>query len=171
MSGIDLNELFVPTVSIAEVVLRGTVIYLIVFLILRFVPIRQFVDVRIGDILLAALIVDVALNSLSADNKSITDSLVLIPTFFILAYAIDWLYHLFPKLRLTSAAPLLLIKDGRLLYRNMRKEGITEDELMFQLRQHGVEAADQVKTAHRDADGQISLVMAKQHTWDSLQLR
>lgn len=170
MSGIDLNELFVPTVSIAEVVLRGMVIYSIVFLILRFVPIRQLADVGIADILLAVLIVDVAQNSISAEYTSITESLTLVSTIFILAYAMDWLDYMFPELHLISAAPPLLIKDGCLLYRNMQKEGITEDELMAQLRQHGVEIADQVKAAHRGPDGRISLAMTK-HTGGSLQLR
>lgn len=160
MSGIDLNDLFVPTVSIAEVVLRGTVIYLIVFLILRFVPIRQLADVGIADILLAVFIVDLVQNSISADYTSVTESLILVSTIYMLAYAIDWLDYIFPKWHLISAAPPPLIQDGRLLYRNMQKEGMNEDELMFQLRRHGVETAAQVKVAHRNADGRITLVLA-----------
>lgn len=160
MSGIDLNELFVPAVSIADVVLRGMVIYSIVYLILRFVPIRQLADVGIAEILLAVLIVDVAHNSISAEHTSITESLTLASTLFVLAYAMEWLDSMFPELHLISAAPPLMIKDGRLLYRTMQKEGTTEDELMTQLRQHGVETVDQVKAAHRDADGRISLVLA-----------
>jgi len=45
-----------------------------------------------------------------------------------------------------------------LLHRNLRQELITEDELMSQLRQQGVEFLADVKKAYIEPDGSISVI-------------
>jgi uncharacterized membrane protein YcaP (DUF421 family) len=57
---------------------------------------------------------------------------------------------------------LLLIKDGRLLRRNMRQELVTEEELMSHLRQQGIVELAQVKEAYMEGDGQISIIPHEQ---------
>jgi uncharacterized membrane protein YcaP (DUF421 family) len=51
-----------------------------------------------------------------------------------------------------------LIRDGKLLRKNMRRELITDEELMGMLRQKGVEDASQVKLALMEGDGEISVI-------------
>jgi uncharacterized membrane protein YcaP (DUF421 family) len=55
-------------------------------------------------------------------------------------------------------APLKLIKDGQMLFQNMRKEMITADELNSQLRQQGIEGCHEVKDAYIEGDGRISVI-------------
>lgn len=45
-----------------------------------------------------------------------------------------------------------------MLYHYMRRELITEDELMSELRQQGVESLADVKQAYMEADGSISVI-------------
>jgi uncharacterized membrane protein YcaP (DUF421 family) len=52
----------------------------------------------------------------------------------------------------------MLVKNGQLLRRNMRRELITEDELLSKLRQQGVDDLSEVKEAFMEGDGQISVV-------------
>jgi uncharacterized membrane protein YcaP (DUF421 family) len=54
--------------------------------------------------------------------------------------------------------PLPLIKNGKLLPRNMRQEFITLDELKSQLRKEGVDDIADVKAAAIEADGAISVI-------------
>jgi uncharacterized membrane protein YcaP (DUF421 family) len=85
--------------------------------------------------------------------------LILVGSIAFWDYFLDWLGYRFPSVRrLLRPAPLLLIKDGRLLRRNMRQEMITEDELMGKLREHGVERIDAVKKAYLEGDGRISVI-------------
>ena len=56
-----------------------------------------------------------------------------------------WLGYRFPGVqRLLRPAPLLLIKDGRIQQRNLRQEMITEEELMAQPREQGIESVEEV---------------------------
>jgi len=156
---IDWREMLVPEHSLLEIILRGTAIYIMLFLILRFLMKRQSGVIGIADLLVVVLIADAAQNAMSSEYKSLTEGAILVLTIVFWNYAIDWLGFRFPALqRLARPAPLLLIKDGRMLPRNMRQEMITTDELMSQLRQQGIEHCSDVKEAFIEGDGRISII-------------
>jgi len=74
-------------------------------------------------------------------------------------YAIDWLsYHSPTMRRVLQPKPLLLVKNGRLYKQNMRKELITKEELIAELRENGVEDLSEVKEARIEEDGHVSVI-------------
>jgi uncharacterized membrane protein YcaP (DUF421 family) len=155
----DWQEIFVPVHSIPEIILRGTITYIMLFLILRFLLKRQSGVIGIADLLVIVLIADAAQNAMANEYKSITEGAILVLTIVFWNYLIDWLGFRFPALqRLTRPPPLLLIEDGRMLPRNMRQEMITKEELDSQLREQGIEHCSDVKRAYIEGDGQISII-------------
>ncbi|TFW01140.1 DUF421 domain-containing protein, partial [Oxalobacteraceae bacterium OM1] len=67
-----------------------------------------------------------------------------------------------PLIRRFAKPPaMLLVKNGRLLRQHMRREFISEDELMSKLRQEGVETLDEVRKAFVEPDGEISVIKRK----------
>jgi uncharacterized membrane protein YcaP (DUF421 family) len=67
------------------------------------------------------LVVDAAQNAMASEYKSITESAIVVLTIVFWNYAVDWLGFRFPALQcLIRPPPLLLIKDGEMLFRNMR---------------------------------------------------
>jgi uncharacterized membrane protein YcaP (DUF421 family) len=53
---------------------------------------------------------------------------------------------------------LPLIKDGRIQKRNLRTEMISEEELLGELREQGVDDIKDVKESYMESDGHISVV-------------
>jgi len=156
---VDWAELFVPRTPLLETFVRGTAIYLALFLLLRLVLKREAGAVGITDLLVLVLLADTAQNALAADDASIPDGILLVGTIVFWAYALDRLgYHVPLIERLVHPQPLPLVKDGQLLRRNMRQELITEGELMSQLRIQGVATVADVAAAHMEGDGRISVV-------------
>ncbi len=51
-----------------------------------------------------------------------------------------------------------MVKDGAYLWRNMRKEMITKDELESQMRQNGIEDVSELKSACMESDGNFSFI-------------
>jgi len=97
---------------------------------------------------------------MARDHHSLADGLLLIATIVFWTYALDWLGHRFPRFqRWYLPPPLLVVKDGVMLPQNMRKELITEGELMAQLRREGITDLSQVKEAYMEGDGSITAVM------------
>ncbi|MGO4386304.1 DUF421 domain-containing protein [Microvirga sp. 2YAF29] len=158
---IDWQELFIPTHPILSIIVRGTLTYIMLFLILRFFLKRQSGVIGIADLLVIVLIADAAQNAMASEYKSITEGGILVLTIVFWNYAVDWLGYRIPAFqRLTRPPPLLLIKDGEMIFRNMRQEMITTEELNSQLRQHGVEHCSKVKRAYIEGDGRISVIRA-----------
>jgi len=159
MFDIDWRTIFVPTLPFASVFLRGTIVYLTLFALLRFVPNRMSGVVSTADLLMIVLIANAAQNALADDYKSVTDGLAVVGTIVFWSFVLNWLGHRFPRFqRFLRPRPLPLVKDGRLLRGNMRRELITEDELMTQIREQGIADLAGVKAALMEADGQISVI-------------
>ena len=155
---IDWNSVFVPSGSLLEIVLRGTLVYLMIFILLRLLR-REAGSLGIADVLFIVLIADAAQNAMSSEYKSITEGFLLILTIAFWEFTLDWLAYRYPRFsRLVQPAPLLLIKDGRMLRKNMRQEMVTEEELNSQLRQQGVEDLSQIKKCYLEGDGKVSVI-------------
>jgi len=161
---IDWHGMFVPTHSLLELVMRGTITYLAIFALLRFVRKRQAGGIGTTDVLVIVLVAEVAGNAFAAEYTSIVEGMVLVGTVLFWTYALEWAAHRFPSIERVLRAPtLVLIENGKMLHRNMRAELVTKEELMAQLREHGLEDCAHVKRACMEADGMISVIKTEGH--------
>lgn len=133
------QELFFPRVPVLELILRGSLTYLVLFALLRFILKRVTGTLSIGDLLIIVLVADASQNAMSAGYTSVTDGLILVATIIFWTYALDWLAYHFPRFEsLLHPSPVPLVSDGNMVARNMRRELKTVDELMSHLREQGV---------------------------------
>jgi uncharacterized membrane protein YcaP (DUF421 family) len=159
MGDVDWARVLLPDTPIAEIVVRGTLTYLALFVLLRVTLKRQTGSIGITNLLTLVLIADAAQNAMADDYHSIPDGVVLVATIIFWSWFLDWLGYRVPRLqRFVHPPPLPLVKNGRLLRRNMRDELLTEDELMSQLRLQGVADLGEVREALIEGDGRISVV-------------
>jgi uncharacterized membrane protein YcaP (DUF421 family) len=70
---IDWNSVFVPAIGIAEIVVRGSLMYLGLFVILRVMARRQAGHFGPADLFVIVLIADAAQNGLGKDYSSVTE--------------------------------------------------------------------------------------------------
>jgi uncharacterized membrane protein YcaP (DUF421 family) len=156
---LDLQHMWVPTTSVLEILVRGSIMYLSIFLILRVILKRQSQGVSITDILLIVLIADASQNGMSAQYRSVTEGLLLIGTLVFWNFLLDWLAYTSPWFgRLVQPAALPLVENGRMLPKNMRQELITVEELLSNLRLEGVERIEDVAKAYMEPNGTISVI-------------
>lgn len=156
---INWHELFVPSISIAELILRASLVYLSLFSVLRVMPSRQVGTLGIADLLVVVLFAEAAQNAMASDYTSITEGGILVGTVIFWSYFLNWLGYQFPQFeRFLNPPPLLLVKNGRLIEKHMQQALITKDELMSQLRQQGIESVTGVKKVYMEADGSISVI-------------
>lgn len=156
---VDWKGMFVPSLGLLEVILRGSLMYLALFAILRFIARRQAGQFGPADLLVIVLIADAAQNGLGQDYKSVTEGVALVLTIVAWEYTIDWAAWRFPRLRPILTAPAVkLVQDGKVIEAAMRREMLTDEELMGQLRQNGVGAVDEVRVARLEGDGRLSVL-------------
>lgn len=162
MMEIDWSKLLIPGGAVLEMVVRGTVVYLVLFAAMRLLPRRTIGGVGPSDLLIVVLIADAVGQAMAGQYESITEGLVLVGTLLFWAVFIDWLDYRFPKLHLSDGKQIPLIRDGRLIHRNMARQNITEDEVLAQLRQHGLSSARDVEAAYLEGDGRFSVILRGQ---------
>jgi uncharacterized membrane protein YcaP (DUF421 family) len=159
--GIDWKSAFVPSGSLWELVLRGTLMYFFLLAVLRVFR-REAGGIGMTDILLIVIVADAAQNAMSDDYQSITEGVVLVGTIVFWDFALDWLGYRYPGFRrLIRPQALPLIRDGRIMKQNLKRELMSEEELVSQLREHGVEHAAEVKRCYLEGDGKLSVITRK----------
>ena len=158
---INLAEIFRVETPVLELMLRASLLYLGILFLLRIMPRRTGGELATMDLLFVVLIAEATTHSLGG-YKSVTEGFIVVLTLMMLNYFINFLsyYSSFVE-KLIASPPLLVVKDGKLLRRNMRREFLTEEELMEHLRREGIEDIKEVKSAHVEADGQISFIPGK----------
>ena len=156
---VDWAEVFSFSLPPLEMVVRGTAMYWFLFVIFRFVVRRDVGSVGVADILILVIVADAAQNAISGEYTSVADGMVLVATLIFWNVLLDRLsFHFSAFARFAQAPPLLLVRDGRMVRANMRREYITEEELWTQLREQGVDDLAQVKKAYLESDGEFSVV-------------
>lgn len=159
---IDWLQIFEPSLGVGEVFVRGTILYLSLFLIMRFLAHRQTGQFGTADLLVIVLIADAAQNGFGKDYTSVTEAIVLVLTIVGWDYLIDWLAWRFTRLRPWLTAPALtLIERGRIMDKNLRREMISDEDLSAHLRANGVRTIHEVELAKLEGDGRISIIKAE----------
>ena len=157
--GVDWKSVFVPNTSILEIFVRGTLVYLALFAMLRLVLKRQRGGVAFTDLLVIVLVADAAQNAMAGPYNSLPDGLVLVAVIIGWAYALDWLGYRVPWIeRLLQPRGVHLVRDGRMLRHTKKKENLTDEELRSELRTQGVDDLDEVDEVILEGDGRISVV-------------
>lgn len=158
---LGLVELFQVEASLVTLMVKGTVIYLGILFLFRILPRRTGGEMAMMDLIFVLLIAEAATHSLGG-YESITEGFVVILTLMGWNYLINFLsYHSDFIEKMVSAPALPIIKNGKLLHRNMRREYLTKEELMDHLRLEGIEEIGEVKSAYVEGDGKISVVRKK----------
>lgn len=156
---IDFVEIFKLETSIAELVIRGSFFYIALLFLLRILPRRTGGELEMMDLVFILLITEAAAHSLG-DYKSVTDGIIVILTMMSWSYLMNVLSFHFPFFeKLIKARALPIVKDGKLLRKNMRREYLTVDELWEHLHQEGIDDLSKIKIARVEGEGKISVVL------------
>jgi uncharacterized membrane protein YcaP (DUF421 family) len=154
----DWHEVFVPDTPLLEIVVRGSVMYLALFTLLRVILKRESGTTGVTDLLVIVLLADAAQNGLSGGYSSVTDGVLLVGVIIGWSYLLNAVaYRWQAAARLIRPGSLVLVRDGQVVRENMRRELITDEELHTLLRQQGVVDLDQVREVRMESDGRFSV--------------
>jgi uncharacterized membrane protein YcaP (DUF421 family) len=158
------NDIFSPSIPLGEIVLRGTLIYIFAFALMR-VARRGAGQIGITDLLIVVMLADAAQGGMAGGSNTVTEAAVLMATLVAWDYLLDWLGATYPGWeRLLRPPPLLLISNGRILRVNMKKELLTMEELTSLLRHEGVDDVSTVRRCYLEGDGRLSVLREKEES-------
>jgi uncharacterized membrane protein YcaP (DUF421 family) len=146
-------------VALGLVALRTAAVYVALLVGLRLAGKRELGQMSSADLVALLVISNAVQNAMVGGDVSLNGGLVAAATLLALNWGLDRLALRFSWLhRRLTGDPVLLVHDGALIEDHLRREGLTPDEVLQALREHGVDDLRAVKSAVLEVDGTISVV-------------
>ncbi|MDX6718929.1 MAG: hypothetical protein QOJ63_1183 [Solirubrobacteraceae bacterium] len=142
-----------------DLVVRAVVVYFAIFFVTRIVGRRELSTMEPFDLILLIVTGDLVQQGVTQSDYSLTGALTVVATIALLTVALSFVSFKVPRLRpVLDGEPLVLVQDGEIIARNLRRERITIDELLAEARQQQLASLAQVRFAVLETNGAISFI-------------
>jgi uncharacterized membrane protein YcaP (DUF421 family) len=142
-----------------DIVLRGCVIFVFLYVLMRVIGRRELSSLEPFDLILLVVLGDAVQQGLTQDDYSLTGAILAIGTIAMLQLAVSFTNFKFPKLRsIIDGEPIVVVQDGKPIDKNLRRERVTLDDLAAAMRKQGIGSLDEVQWAVMETSGVISFL-------------
>lgn len=148
-----------PGMSILEKLIRSGVVYIFLLIAFRLTGKRQVGQMTTFDLVVVLIISNVLQNAMIGADNSVFGGLIGASVILVLNFLIAEIAFRSRKFEhFIEPVPTILIVNGKIVKKNLRRELISLDDLHAALRKEGVLAPEHVKLAVLEANGSISIV-------------
>jgi uncharacterized membrane protein YcaP (DUF421 family) len=142
-----------------DLVLRAVAIFAFLLVLTRVIGKRELGTLQPFDLMLLIVLGDSLQQGLTQDDYSLTGAFLIVGTFAVLQVSVSWLGYRFPAARpILEGEPVIVLQDGRLIERNLRRERLTIDDVAEGARKQGIAHLDDVHFAILETDGTLSFL-------------
>jgi len=142
-----------------DLVLRAVIVFFAIFVVTRAVGRRELSTMEPFDLILLIVTGDLMQQAITQSDYSVSGGLTVLATIALLTVALSYASFKVPKLRpVLDGEPLVLVQDGEVIVRNLRRERITIDELLAEARQQQIGSLTHVRLAVLETNGKISII-------------
>jgi uncharacterized membrane protein YcaP (DUF421 family) len=142
-----------------DLVLRAIVIFGFVLLLTRIIGKRELGSLQPFDLILLIVLGDALQQGLTQDDYSLTGAILVVGTIAVLQVCVSWLSYRFPRTRpILEGEPLVIVQDGKVIERNLKRERLTVDEITEAARKQQIAHLAEVRFAVLETDGEISFI-------------
>jgi uncharacterized membrane protein YcaP (DUF421 family) len=142
-----------------DLVLRTVFVFFLILLITRVVGRRELSSMEPFDLILLVVIGDLVQQGVTQSDYSLTGATLVIVTVALLTVATAWVSFRVRRLRpILEGDPIILVADGRVLERNLRRQRMTVEELGAEARLAQIGSLEDVRYAVLETNGKISFL-------------
>src|SRR5436190_484503 len=142
-----------------DLVLRTAVAFCLIVLITRIVGRRELSSMEPFDLILLVVLGDLVQQGITQNDESVTGIVIVVVVIGLMSVVVAYLNFRFPRLRpVFEGGLVVLIEDGTVIERNLRRERLTVEEVEAEARQQQIESLDEVRLAVLETNGRISFI-------------
>ena len=142
-----------------DIVIRAAVAFVFILLLTRIVGRRELSSLEPFDLILLVTIGDLVQQGVTQNDFSVTGMGLAVGTIAMLTVLISYLPWRFRALRpVLEGQPVILIEDGNVIERNLRRNRLTPEEIAAEARFQQIDSLDQVRWAVLETSGKISFI-------------
>jgi uncharacterized membrane protein YcaP (DUF421 family) len=139
--------------------LRALVAFLFIFLLTRIIGRRELTSMEPFDLILLVVLGDLVQQGVTQSDYSVTGLVIAAGTFAVLTVVVSYLNFKLPKLRqVLEGEPIVIIRDGTVIEKNLRSQRMTREEVEAEARQQQIDSLDKVAWGILETGGQISFL-------------
>jgi len=148
-----------------DIVLRATVMFAILFLLLRLLGKRELGQMTPFEFVVLVVMGDLIQQGVTHNDFSLTGATLAIVTFAFWGLVLSWVTYLFPRAeKLLDGEPRIVIRDGSLIEDNLRRDRVTRAEVESEMRQAGIASMEEVAWGILEPQGKFSFIRKSQET-------
>ena len=142
-----------------DIVIRAFFAFVFVVVVTRVIGRRELSSLQPFDLILLIVLGDLIQQGVTQSDYSFTGLVLAGGTFTLLTVAVSYLVFRFRRVRpLFEPEPLILVDDGKVIDRNLRRERLTADELAAEARLQQISSLAEVRWAVLETNGKISFI-------------
>jgi len=142
-----------------DLVLRSVYVFVLIFIVTRVVGRRELSSLEPFDLILLVVIGDLVQQGVTQSDYSLTGATTVVVTMALLTVLTAYLSFRFRRLRpVLEGEPVLLVADGEILYKHLRSERLTIEEILAEARENQIASLDDVRFAVLETNGKISFL-------------
>ena len=142
-----------------DIVLRATVMFFILFLLIRLLGKRELGQMTPFEFVVLVVLGDLIQQGVTHNDFSLTGATLAICTFAFWALILSWTTYLFPRAKdLLDGAPRVVVRDGEIVSENLRRDRLTRDEILSEMRLAGIGRMSDVAWAILEPQGKMSFI-------------
>ena len=142
-----------------DIVLRTIAVFAFLLVLTRVIGRRELSSLQPFDLILLIILGDAVQQGLTQDDYSLTGAFLVIGTFAVLQVFVSWVGYRFPRARpILDGEPIIIIEDGQLIERNLKRERLTHAEIAEEARNQQIAHISQVRWGVLETNGQISFI-------------
>ena len=155
-------NILVPDISIAEKLLRSVAVYTFLLVAFRLCGKRQLGQLSAFDLVVLLIISNVVQNAVIGNDNSLGGGLLGATTILLLNLLVAYVSFRFRRAdRVIEHSPTMLVRHGRILRENLRRERLGPRDLRAALRHHGVISIRDIRYAFLEEDGHVSVITGR----------
>jgi uncharacterized membrane protein YcaP (DUF421 family) len=142
-----------------DIAVRGIVLFLFVSLVMRVMGRRELSQLAPFDLVLLIVLGDAIQQGLTQDDYSVTGAFIAVATIAAMQIGVSYLAYRFGRFRrVVEGEPIVIVQDGEIIERNMRRQRLTPDEVAEEARQQQIASLSDVAWAVLEPGGQMSFI-------------
>jgi uncharacterized membrane protein YcaP (DUF421 family) len=142
-----------------DIVIRAIFAFLFVVIVTRVIGRRELSSLEPFDLILLIVLGDLIQQGVTQSDYSFTGLVLAGGTFTLLTVAVSYLVFRFRRVRpLFEPEPLVLVENGEVIDRNLRRERLTPEELAAEARLQQIPSLADVRWAVLETSGKISFI-------------
>jgi uncharacterized membrane protein YcaP (DUF421 family) len=143
-----------------DIVVRATVAYAFILLMMRIVGRRELSTLEPFDLIMLVVIGDLIQQGVTQNDFSVTGLLIAGGTIAALQTGVSFVGYRFSD-RVGVALegePMVLVQDGKLIEANAKRERLTPDEVYEEARKQNIGSLDEVAWAILETTGEVTFI-------------